>query len=335
MAIDNRPSLDIAFSSLSVAPTERSLRALTPGFTTSQTVENLVQLRAYLGHPVSVSLHNGLLLNTRSAVDLFRANGVSITSLDRTDAYQIHDLIKDIARDAWRSDWNTAVVDGARWLHNVPFDWTALLKVRSGIKSVKQFKINDERGIILRTHAGHWTLNGGKSGERIRRSLRGTRVSLALEIFADTQTQNEYRQVVEDLAKSNNWDVPVLYDVDLGHIDRSKSIHDARSEGKGAVDFFRSLVDTRGDLLGVTSLNSYKDGDVLTHKGLLSGTNTLKFAEVAGILGEAAKEGKIHPRVLAVIESMPFELKQWFSKEARVFIHGFQTSFEQALAMAV
>src|SRR5258708_5667684 len=275
--IENRPGqyspkLEISFRSLSVDPTDLYPSALCEGQVTRKTVENMTQLHAHLSPvaDVSTSLHLGDLTTVSSAGRQFAEKGIRISSIDRPDVYPTHLAIKDVLLHLLEKRVHEAIVTVGRRAHNVSSEEKADSKIQQGINIITgQEDFNKKQRIVLRTHTGLWILDGGVTGERLRKSLRGTGVVLAVEIFSANQTQSEYRTLVEGLARDNDWDTPIYFDLDLGHIAEAKFKYRDITDGKEPLALFEEIIAENGRLIAVTSLNQYTDGDHVTHRNFL------------------------------------------------------------------
>lgn len=165
---------------------------------------------------VSVSLHLGDLTDVPLAARLLAQEGIAITSLDRPDVYDSRAAIKDVGRFLAMRNSHEAMLALARRAHNVGTESGANKKIKQGVEAHRN--VDGGRRTILRTQAGLWVDSNGVTGDRLRKSLKGTGVVIAVELFPSMQTQSEYRQLIENLAKDNGNETPIYYDLDLGHI---------------------------------------------------------------------------------------------------------------------
>lgn len=324
--------LEISFSSLSVSPTRISPFAVIPDHVTVKTIQNMARLRKHLSQvaDLSFSLHLGDLTDVPMAAEFLAKEGINITSLDRPDVYANPAFLKDILFGLKEMRLRDSLVTIGRRFHNVSTEKGANSKIQQGIEAIRaQQSFKPDHPLILRTHAGLWVENDGATGDRLRESLKGTGVVIAVEIFARLQTQSEYRELIEKLARDNLNNTPVYYDLDVGHIEESRFKHLERSEGKKAEAFCEEVLADQGSLVALTSLNQYQEGDSVTHRNFLNGGN-VNYGEVARIFGQAVRSGRLSPKVLVVIESNPFEFQQWFSDRGTNVIANFQREFYQA-----
>ncbi len=327
------PTLEFSFSSLSVAPTDLSVHALSSKYVTCKTVENMARLRDHLAQvtDVSISLHLGDLTNVPSAAKQLAEKGILVTSVDRPDVYPTHLAAKDVLLRLTERRRHEAIVTIARRAHNISSEEGANKKNQEGIRAMKNQECYEgNQRVILRTHSGLWAQDGGVTGDRLRKSLRGTGVIIAIEILASIQTQSEYRTLIEQLAKDNSCDTEVYFDVDLGHVAEAKFLHSGESDGKEPLAFLEDIIKDSGRLIAATSLNQYADGDHVTHRNFLGPKGKIKHQDVARALGKGVQNGSLDPYVLTVAEPMPFELPELLSDQGIAFVRNFRTQFYES-----
>lgn len=292
----------------------RAHKVIFPSPATAETVRRVGTFRdgvaPFFGpENVSVSLHAGFATDIPLAGKLYNEAGIAISSLDIPDIVPVTETIQKVLKDGILGNVGLVKRHVGWGLQNVPSQASYDTKISQGLGVLAS---NDSPRIV-RTNAKSFFES--RAGILLRnRLLALPKAVLAVEIDAEHQTPAEY---LEFLQKINHDFVgaPVVADLDLGHLGRSRFIHRNRSEipqPKAILD--NILADPRlVKILALVSLNQYQEGQERTHEGFLGGS--IDFSEVTKKLAQASKAGllKYPPMVLA--EFYPMEYSAMLSED--------------------
>ncbi|CAN5204832.1 hypothetical protein BH09PAT2_BH09PAT2_05740 [soil metagenome] len=320
-------------SSLSCAPANilRPLNILVPSYATQQTIRRLIHMRHRLRNIIPVdefttSLHAGYMIANPLAFDELQQHQLPISSVDTPDVVSIEAFIKELSRNVLAANmkcikttigWQFASVSNYREYNQ---------KVFAGIDGINS---NDSVHFV-RASTGSWYKSAlGKRLIDMIASKRKNRLNLALavEIDARHQTPEEYFQFVYDLGIKNP-EVPVYFDLDVGHIAEARKRHRHKNIEKAEIIVERLLNNKKyNHLIGIISLNQYDYIKDETHISLMKGS--IDYVHILKLLGEAGRAGNltIEPTILA--EFSPFEYGEMISPEGIAYFDSLKKSYLQ------
>jgi len=313
----SKENLQFAVSSMSTGEYRPSHlhEILVPRFATEQLVKRTAYLKERLGpvfgqENISLSLHPATTIDMPKAIKLLQAAGIPVSSIDAPSVYANKLYVSNVLKSFLGGNLRELKIQTGWRLQNVESEEKKEEKLDEALKAFSP-ATNPK---IFRSNAEIW--HESREGEELRRKLKGqSGAIIAIELDAKTQTPAEYLRFLKELAKTNDKDTPVYADIDLGHLEESKYLHDENQISEPLDIYEKILRDPETSrLVAVTSLNQYKAGETHTHTNFMHGP--IDFSKATKELGIAAREGRLPFPPMTIAEFFPMEYEQVLNDSA-------------------